>query len=366
LRKSCVSPNPSLCKNMTKSSHISLSTPEKIAFLGNLSTMLAAGIPIVEVISSLLEDTKGHQREILQALHDDLLQGKRLSDTFVNFPRVFDRVTVNLIRASEEAGTLETTLKDIKDHIQKDMEFSDKIKFAMIYPGLILTLFLGVLMVILIVVIPKISTVFKSLKIALPLPTRILIFASDIILKQTWYLLGVLGAFVLTLFLLFRYKSRSVQNLLFNLPLISGLVKEVDFTRFSRSMHLLLSSGIPITTALDLSQAVVLSAKTAKIIAKSREMVTSGKRLSEGFRLAKGYMPTMMVKLIESGEKSGGLEKAMGDIAAFLDYRVTNALKAITAIIEPMLLVVVGISVGGMMLAIIAPIYGLISQVGSR
>ena len=347
-------------------SRITLTSSEKIGMLSNLSTMLGAGIPLLEAIDSSLEDTKGPTKKVLETLKADLMQGKSLYDSFGQFPRVFDKVTLNLIKAAEEAGTLETTLRDLREHIQKETEFLDKIKFAMIYPMLILCLFAGVLLVILVVVIPKISTVFSRLKVTLPLPTRILIFASDILLKQTWYFLGGTFAVMAILFIFFKTNRRLVMEVVYRLPLISHLIKQIDLTRFSRNMFLLLSSGLPIVTALELSQEVVLRATTAKIITLSKNMISSGKKLSEGLRTGKGYIPSLMIKLIESGEKSGSLDKSMGEIANYLDYQVSNSLKTITAVMEPVLLVVVGISVGAMMISIISPIYGLIGQVGNR
>ena len=171
-------------------SRVSLSSSEKMNLFGNLSTMLAAGVPLLEVVNSIMEDTKGSQLKILTTLKNDLMQGKRIHSSFSQFPRVFDKVTINLIKASEEAGTLETVLRDLRDHIQKEMEFTDKIKFALLYPSLILIVFAGMLLTILIVVVPRIATVFSRLKVKLPLPTRILIFISDLLLKHTFFLLG--------------------------------------------------------------------------------------------------------------------------------------------------------------------------------
>lgn len=155
------------------------------------------------------------------------------------------------------------------------------------------------------------------------------------------------------------------MGIFFSLPIISNLVKLIDLTRFSRSLHLLLSSGLPITSALELTIDVVASSKTAKVIEDCKEMVLSGKQLSSGLKNAKGYVPAIMVKLIEAGEKTGTLDKSLLDISEYFDYEVTSTLKSLTALIEPIMLVVVGIVVGGMMLSIIAPIYGLISQIGS-
>jgi len=289
-----------------------------------------------------------------------------VSASLAHFPRSFDKVTVNLIKASEEAGTLEVTLVDLRNHIREEMEFIDKIKFALLYPVIIMIVFALVLFVILIFVVPKISMVFSRLRVELPLPTRIMVFMSDILIRQTWALIIGSVAGILLFIIFFRRKRQLVLEVFFSLPLVSGLIKMVDLTRFSRSMYLLLSSGLPIITALELTRDVVFKSKTSRIIAHSRELVMSGKRLSEGFRLAGGYFPSILVKLIESGEKSGTLDKAMKDISEYLDYQVSNILKAFTAILEPVMLVIVGICVGGMMLAIIAPIYGLIGQVGGR
>ncbi len=347
-------------------SNLTLSNNEKLSMLRNLAIMLGAGIPILEVVNSLIEDTAGNQKKVLLTLRADLMQGQQIAASLANFPKVFDKITVNLIKAAETAGTLETTLRDLRDHIQKEIEFSDKIKFAMIYPILIMVVFAGVLLMILTVVVPKIATVFARLKVELPLPTKILIGASNILINNTM-LLGVgLVVVGVGIILLYKHNREMVLKILHSLPVISGLVKQIDFARFSRSLYLLLNSGLPITVALELSQEVVMDSKIKKLLANSREMVIGGKKLSDGLRLGKKIVPNMMIKLIEAGERSGTLDKSMQELSQYLDYEVSNTLKAATALLEPILLVLVGVSVGGMMLAIIAPIYGLIGQVGGR
>ncbi len=358
------SPTPK--QKIAKTEKLSISTAEKIAMMSNFSTMLSAGISIIETIDSLLEDAKGNQKKILQTLREDLIQGKRVFESFAKFPNVFDRVTISVIKAAEEAGSLDTTLKDIRDNIKKENEFVDKIRSAMMYPAVIFVVFLGVLLTILIVVIPKISTVFSRLKIDLPLPTRILLFVSNIMLTYTFpFLAGVL-IFTTILILLYKTKRKFLLGLLFSLPLISNLVKEIDLVRFTRSLHYLLSSGIPIVSALELTEEVVLRKDISKVIMTSKNMIISGKKLSEGLKTPKGKVPSIMVKIIEAGEKSGTLDKALKDISDYLDYQVSSSLRTLTLLMEPIMLVFVGIVVGGMMLAIIGPIYNLIGQVGSR
>lgn len=345
---------------------LTLTNQEKLSMLRNLGTLLGSGIPIVESVESLMEDTKGNQRKVLETLKSDLMQGKQMSDSLAAFPRVFDKVTINLINASEKAGTLETTLDDIQQHIQEEIEFSDKIKFAMIYPLVIAVVFAGVFLMILTVVIPKIAVVFSRLKVDLPLPTRIMIVMSNILVHQTIFLIIGIAAVIGVVMFIYRSNKQLILGLLFRLPLISALVQKIDYARFTRSLHLLLSSGLPITTALDLATDVVMDKRISRLITRSKDMVVAGKRLSDGFKSDKKHVPTLLIKMMEAGERTGTLDKSMQEISKHLDYEVDNSLKSLTALLEPILLVVVGVSVGGMMLAIIAPIYGLISQVGGH
>jgi type II secretory pathway component PulF len=168
-----------------------------IELIMNLSTLISSGISLLSAIDSLLEDAKGNQRIVLQTLHDNVVQGHHVYTAFSKFPLIFDKVTVSIVKAAEEAGTLDIVLKDLKNNIKKNMEFNDKIKSALTYPVIISFVFIGVLIVMLIVVIPKIAQVFSQLNVSLPLPTKILIFASNILCKNTipfFIILGLLGA----------------------------------------------------------------------------------------------------------------------------------------------------------------------------
>lgn len=345
--------------------NVKLSSGEKIELIGNLSTMLSAGIPILDAVRSMKEDSKGGVKIILDALMDDITQGKHVYMALSRFPKVFDRVTVNVVKASEEAGTLDVTLKDLRESVKKQNEFNDKIRSALIYPAFIGVLFTLILIINLVYVIPKIANVFKTLKVDLPLPTRVLIFISDLMLQYTYQFIAGVGIFIFLMYLLFTKKRNFILNMIFSLPVVSELVKLIDLTRLTRSLHLLLFSGIPITEALELIQDVASRGSTIKVITVSREMVLSGKPFSEGLKTAKGYIPSLMIKLVEAGEKTGSLDKSLQDVSEYFDYQVTKTLATLTALLEPIMLVAVGLVVGGLMLSIIAPIYGLISQVGN-
>lgn len=340
-----------------------LSSGDRIALVSNLSTMLSAGIPILDAVNNLLEDSKGNNKRVLETLRDDLTQGHQVNYSLAKFPNIFDKVTVNVVKASEEAGTLDVTLKDLRITLMKQNEFNDSIRSALLYPTFIIGVFILVLLVNLIFVIPKIALVFKNLRVPLPLPTKIMIFVSDFMTHNTIAFLLGLVAIILFFVYLFTQQRNFVLNIFYKLPGINGLVKLIDLTRVSRSLHLLLSSGLPIVASLDLVSDVVARTETRKIIEKSKELILAGKTFSEGLRTGKGYIPTLMIKLAETGERTGSLDKSLQDISEYFDYQVTTTLKTLTALLEPIMLVVVGIVVGGMMVSIIAPIYGLISQV---
>lgn len=350
----------------TNPKNLRISNSEKLGLISNLATMLTAGLPILEVVDSLLEDAKGNQKKLLESLKADLAQGNHVSTAFEKFPNIFDKITVNLIRASEEAGTLDVTLTDLKSTIKKEAEFADKIKGAVTYPIVILLVFIGVLLMILVVVVPKISQVFIRLKVPLPLPTQILIFLSELITKNTIIMIIASIIVCVGVFFFYRSKKRMIFNLLFMLPVVSTLSKQIDLTRFTRSLYLLLNAGLPIPTALELSGEVILKKDVRQAVVHSKELVLTGKRLSEGLKEAKGVFPSIIIKITEAGEKSGSLDKSMQDASEYLDYQVSKTLKTLTTLLEPIMLIFVGVLVGGMMLAIIAPIYGLIGQVGAR
>jgi len=347
-----------------KTENLTISNSDKMGFLISLSTMLSSGITIVESIDSMFEDAKGDFKVFLTVLKNDIQQGKRIYLSLSKFSNIFDKVTVNLIKAAEEAGTLDLSLKQIKINMQKDNEFTDKVKSALTYPVFILVVFLLVFLMILIFVIPKISKIFLSLKIELPLPTKILIFLSDFILKSTAPLVIGLVMSLIFIFFLYKTKKKELVQFIFSLPLISNLIQQIDLTRLTRSLHMLLEAGVNISYSLELVEDIVINKHIYKMILYAKENVASGKNLASAFIKYKKYVPSLIIRVIEAGEKSGHLDKSLLETSEYLDYEVTNTLKSLTALLEPIMLVVIGILVGGMMLSIIAPMYGLIGQVG--
>lgn len=345
---------------------VMISNQEKLNLLSNLGVMLTAGIPILEAIESLSRESKGNSRKILLSLKSDLDEGRTMADALSKFPDSFDSVIVSSITAAEEAGTLETTLNDISESLKKDIEFNDKIKSALTYPGLLLLVFVGVMILILTFVIPRIASVFGRLRVDLPLPTKVLIYLSDLLINSTPIVVGIVVLLLALVVYMLKYKKKVLISFLFSLPILSKLALEIDLTRFSHTMFLLLGSGVPITKSLELAGDIMVKKETTLMVKNAYSIVSSGKTLSEGLSSIKKHAPETMFIMIESGEKSGTLEESMHNLSDYFENRVAQNLKAATTLIEPIMLVIVGVLIGGMMLAIIAPIYGLIGQISAR
>ena len=345
---------------------LSLSSSEKLYIIENLGTLLTAGIPILESVDSLLEETKGNTTKILETLKEDLNQGKTIAYSLTRHPKAFDPITVNLIKAAEEAGTLETALKDLTQSIKKDIDFANQVKGSMVYPILVLIVLLAVILLNLFFVIPRVSQVFTRLTVQIPLPTKILIFISNFANDNLIYVIAASIFLIATTIITFKVKKSLITNYVFALPLVSKLIMEIDITRFTRSMSLLLKSGLPIDEAIELSEDVTSKREIKMAIEESRKLVDAGKTLSSGLKKHKKVIPGFMIRITEAGEKSGTLEKSMQELSNQFEDRVENRLKTLIVLIEPFLLLVVGLLVGGIMLSIIAPIYNLIGQIGQR
>lgn len=343
-----------------------LKAKEKLQIISNLATMLSSGIPILEALDTLLEDSKGNATQVLKTLRESVNAGKPMSDGMAKLPKVFDAVTINIIRAAETAGTLEDALHDLTKTIKKDMAFNDRIRTAMLYPGFIMAVFVGVLLLILLFVIPRISKVFEGLRVDLPLPTQILIHVSNFMLHYSLYMLAGLVVAIVVLIVLFKTQKKAIANFFLGLPLLKPIGRLVDLTRFTRSMGQLLKAGVPVAEALKLSANVVNKREISVLITNMYESVSDGRPISDGLKGADKILPPIMRHILQTAERTGTLEASMLELSEYCDTQVSRTLKNLTALIEPVLIVFIGLLVGGMMLAIIAPIYGIISQISKR
>ncbi|MDE2001435.1 MAG: type II secretion system F family protein [Patescibacteria group bacterium] len=345
---------------------VRLKSSEKLEMISNLSAMLSAGIPLLEAVDAMLDGAKARTKSVLTSLRKDLESGKTIADSFAQFPDSFDPVAVNLIHGAEQAGDLEQVLKDLAESIRRDIEFTSKVRGALAYPIFVMVIFVIIMVVILSFVIPRISEVFSKLRVTIPLPTQILIWMSGIMLGYwPWIVAGSATAIAGGIWL-YRVRRRQMLNALSGLPFIRHLAREIDLVRFTRSAGLLLRSGIPIEKTLELARDVVVRKELTLAIESSRQDVMRGKRLSESLRAHGDLIPQILIRMIAAGEKSGKLDESFQEAADYFDNRVTTTIKSLTTLLEPVLLVIVGVAVGAIMVSIIAPIYQLVGQIKVR
>lgn len=346
-----------------------LPASEKLALVEDLASMLKAGIPILEAIETTAEDTTNKQaKKILTTMVEDLKNGRNLSTSFEKFPKDFDNITVNFMKAGEASGNLENVLQDLAKSVKAQIELARKVKSGLMYPVFILLVLVLMMAMMFFFVLPRISKVFKRLRMDLPLPTRVLVGISDFTETHRPLIIISLLSLITLITLLFKIeKTRKLINrLVGKLPLIAPLLKHFDLARFCRSMSLLLSAGIPITEGLTLAVSSVSSTKIVSGLKKAEKTLLQGKSFAEGLSQDKEVFPSAMRRMIATGEQTGSLEKSFGELAERYDKKTSDAIQNMTTMLEPILIVVIGAGIGGIILSIIAPIYNLIGQMRAR
>jgi type II secretory pathway component PulF len=348
-----------------KPSRIQLSGKDRLLLFSNMSTMLTAGIPILETVDGLAADSKGSLKKVVEVLRQSLLNGEPLSRGMSRLPRSFDAVTLNIMRAAEAGGTLEETLQNIVQTQKKEMTFSDTIRIAMIYPIFIGVIFMGIIVLMLTFVVPRISSVFLTMRVNIPPFTMAMFAASDFFVGH-WLLVSIAFiVFITLLYLIIKANRRVFIAAVLSLPVLSQLGVNIDLARMTRSFSLLLRSGVALDEALALTKRVVNKPQIVRIIEHMQQNIEGGKSLASGLRDTHSLLPPIMARSLETAEKSGTLETTMLSLADYFDEQVTGSLKVVSSLIEPIMIVVIGCMVGLLMVSVIAPIYGLISQTGS-
>lgn len=342
-----------------------ISAVDKALFCRYLSTMMKAGLPLPEAVDILAQETKNRKmHRILRDLQYSLQRGQKMSSVFARYPEVFDQVFLTLTRAGEESGTLEESFAYLANQLLRSYEISQKVKGALIYPAVIISAMLGVGILMVTFVLPRISQVFLRLNIKLPVATRILLETSKFLGKNYIWVFGILG--LLVVFLSFLIRLPQVRILILEVsskfPILARLFNQIDITHFTRTLSTLLKSGVPIVESIKVSIGTFVQAKFRRLGSTFEEEIKKGHSLSEAVAKAEGVFPAIITQSIRAGEKSGSLEVVLEEIADFYEQEMEHTLKGITAVLEPVLMLVIGIAVGALVIAVIAPIYSVIGS----
>jgi type II secretory pathway component PulF len=338
---------------------------ELATFTTQLANLLNSGMPLTVALNSMTHlQTKGIPAEVSRELKQEVTEGRSLSDAMQRQPRIFSDLYINMVRAGESSGALVQVLRRMANHFQQFAEVQATFKSAMIYPVMVICV--GILLVIFFMtaMMPKFIEIFNGFNIELPLPTRTLIFISLLFTKY-WWLLGLTVLAVIVLFKRFQSSAaggRKMDEWKMQAPIFGNVVRINLFGQFARTLGTLLQNGVPVLTALKITEQVMSNGLIKEAIAKTREAVTDGKTLAQPLAQSKLF-PQLMVDLVRIGEETGDVPGSLNNLADTYENELKIALRVMSDLIGPVLIIVMSIVVGFLLLSIFLPLFKLISSI---
>lgn len=332
-----------------------------------LSTLISSGIPLVESIQALSEQVENlNLKKALSDIKEKVNEGSSMADAMQSHvPNTFDKLYVNMIGAGEVSGAFDIVLNRLADYTENQDKLKGKVSSALAYPiAMVCIAFLAVI-VIFTLIIPKLITLFNDLEQALPLPTQILIALSNIFTSY-WYI--ALGVIIITIFIVRKYLSTykglyNYHRFLLNMPIFGRLFRMVSISRFASTLSTLLSSGVPILTAMDIVKNVINNLVLTEVIDKVRNNLREGDSISVPLKNS-GEFPPMVTHMISVGEKTGELEDMLKKISETYEMQVDRAVSTITSLIEPLMMLVLMLGIGFIVLAVMLPMFNMNQALG--
>jgi type IV pilus assembly protein PilC len=343
----------------------SVSMRDIVIFTRQFSTMINSGLPLVQALDIL---AKQSENKTLQAVTRqvvfDVESGHTVADALAKHPKAFSDLYVNMVAAGEAGDILDTILMRLATFMEKNDALVRKVKGAMIYPGVIISVAVIAITVLLIVVIPVFQEMFHSVNLTLPFATRVVIGLSSF-LKGYWYLIG--GGGVAAFYLFRKYYATSsgqlqIDRLMLHAPVLGDVLRKSAVSRFTRTLGTLVSSGVSILDGLEITAKTAGNRVVQEAILASRSSIAGGETISAP--LAKSNVfPPMVISMISVGEQTGGLDEMLAKIADFYDEEVDAAVSGLLALLEPVMIVILGVVVGGMVVAMYLPIFDMVNAV---
>lgn len=342
-----------------------ITTKDKVVFTRQLATLIGAGLPLSQSLHTVLEQTENKR---LQGVIEDIVAsvegGKSLSESFSKHPEVFDKVFLALIAAGEVSGTLDESLIRIAAQQEKDAATMSKIKGALTYPVIVLVVIFGVMAFMLFTVVPQVEKLYIDLKKELPFLTQVMVSTADFLAVFWWLVLILLGvgAYFFNQYLKTEGGITFKDTLKLNVPLFGKMFRKLYMARLARTGQTLLSTGVAMLDMLRITSEAVNNSLIAKSIDRAAEKVKGGKALSTSLQ-PEDYILPLVPQMIKIGEQSGKIDEMMGKTAQVYEDELDEEIKAISTAIEPILMVVLAVVAGGMVGAILLPIYSLVNGV---
>jgi type II secretory pathway component PulF len=338
---------------------------ELATFTTQLANLLQSGMPLTVALNSMTHlESKGIPAEVTRDLKQEVTEGKGLSEAMAKQPRVFSDLYINMVRAGESSGSLVEVLRRMAKHFQQFAEVQQKFTSALIYPAMVVVLGIGLVTFFMTVMMPKFIDIFNGFNVELPLPTRMLIAASHLFTSWWWLLVSVI---ILAVILFKRFQAsevgrRKLDEWKMKVPVLGNVVKLNLFGQFSRTLGTLLQNGVPVLMALKITEQVLPNELLKEAIADTREAVTDGKTLAQPLAQSRLF-PQLMVDLVRIGEETGDVPGALNNLADTYESELQTALRVMTDLIGPVLIIVMAVIVGFLLLSIFLPLFRLISQI---
>jgi len=341
-----------------------VSTKEKVVFSRQLSVMISANVPLLRALRSLIDQTESAAlKDVVKNLADEIEGGAKLSGALALHPDVFSEFFISMVRSGETTGKLDDVLNYLADEQEKDYELMSKIKGAMVYPAFIVCGLVAVGILMMIFVIPKLTSILTESGAPLPWTTQALIFTSSI-MANYWWLLGIIAiGIVVTIRLLINMPvGRYIwDNLKVRLPIFGGIFRKIYIVRFTRTMATLITGGVDIISSLRVVSGVVGNAVYKRMINRTIREVEDGNSITTVFR-QEALMPPMVMQMMSIGEETGQMSFVLEKLTDFFSREVRAAVDSLVTIIEPMIMIIMGLAVGVMVSAVLMPMYNLASQ----
>lgn len=343
-----------------------VSLQEKLFFTRNLQVMISAGLPLPRAIGTLAEQAKSNKfKNALSNIRDEIAKGKSFSDSLAEYPDIFSELFRNLIKVGEESGTLDKVLDSLSLQIEKEHDLRAKVKGAMIYPAVIIFAMFAVGILMLVVVVPKLAESFKEVGADLPLTTKFIIGFADFLVNK-WYLL-IIGFLALLAFLWQLLKTRFGKNfidwLLLKVPVISQIIKNTNYAYTVRTLSSLISSGVALPRSLEITSQTLGNAHFKAALREAAERVRKGEKLSDSLKLYQNIYSPIVIQMIAVGEETGETSGILAKLADFYENEVSVSTKNLTAVIEPVLMLVIGVIVGFFAISMIQPMYTILGEI---
>ena len=342
-----------------------IKTRDIVIFTRQFATMINAGLPLVQSLTILPQQTENKAlKEVTKAVVYDVESGNTLADAFAKHPKAFSDLYVNMVAAGEAGGILDTILLRLATFLEKSDALIRKVKSAMIYPGVILTVAAAAVATLLIFVIPTFQSMFASVNMELPLPTRIVIGLSQLLINYWWAILAAIG---LTIFGIKRYYAtpvgrKNIDSMMLRAPVLGDLLRKSAVSRFTRTLGTLISSGVSILDGLEITAKTAGNRVIHDAVMESRASIAGGETIAAPLEKSQVF-PPMVISMISVGEQTGGLDEMLSKIADFYDEEVDAAVSGLLAMMEPLMIVFLGVVVGGMVVAMYLPIFDMINAV---